>query len=321
VDSIQDLRQQQFYSFLVGQEPIASLPSSTISGSIDLTSYGSGIHDFTAGLPTNISGGIPTTTFTNTSVTPISGSRSFLFTKGLTTTDRDGVYYDLTIPEEDAGHEFTVSFSYINTAGYSGPYLYISVFDVDNDKWCLVDGLSAYLFSSSTSSTSDSFKFITNLNGTTYRLFLYDKSGNAVSYEMRIDNISIVKTGSILLDHAVNEVIVGLNYQSRVETLQLEAGQSSSADSAQGSIKRIDKATIRFSRTVGAKYGRSDAKLEEIPFRPSDLAQNDEIPMFTGDKVLTFNAESDRDARIVVVQDLPLPCTVSSVILRGTTND
>jgi hypothetical protein len=48
----------------------------------------------------------------------------------------------------------------------------------------------------------------------------------------------------------------------------------------------------------------------------------DEGPqLFTGDKLVEFPAGWDREMTVVVLQDLPLPCTVTAIVPRVTTND
>lgn len=134
-----------------------------------------------------------------------------------------------------------------------------------------------------------------------------------------------VSSGSITLDNSATDVIVGLRYDAVLKTLPPEAG--SSIGSAQGEIKRNDRTVIRFHRTVGAKFGSAgefrvnEEKLEEIIFRPPNIAMNAPIPLFTGDKVLQHPASSEESAQVIVKQELPFPCNVVSIINRGITYD
>jgi hypothetical protein len=126
-------------------------------------------------------------------------------------------------------------------------------------------------------------------------------------------------SGVITLDVAASEVIAGLPYRSILKPLNWDAG--SIIGSAQGAMKRLDQVDIEFVRTIGAKFGPSLDRLEDINFRPADLNMDTPIPLFTGSKVLKFPVGYDRKAFVVVVQDLPLPFQVNAITARGVTND
>jgi hypothetical protein len=131
---------------------------------------------------------------------------------------------------------------------------------------------------------------------------------------------AVVSGGSITIaDASITAWIVGLKYESKINTLPIEAG--SVVGSPQGSIKRIDRSVIRFLRTVGALFGSDPDNLERIVFRPPDLAEDKATPLFTGDKVLEFSQDYNRVGEVIIVQDLPLPFTVLGIISRGITYD
>jgi len=131
---------------------------------------------------------------------------------------------------------------------------------------------------------------------------------------------AVVTGGSITIPGAAITIwIVGLKYESKINTLPIEAG--SVIGSAQGSIKRIDRSVIRFLRTIGAKFGSDPDNLEDIVFRPPDLPMDEATPLFTGDKTLEFSSDYNRRGEVIIVQDLPLPMTVLGIISRGITYD
>jgi len=133
------------------------------------------------------------------------------------------------------------------------------------------------------------------------------------------DGTKVVAFGKLTFETLPTEIIAGLFYRSLADPLELEAG--SIVGSAQSTIKRVDQATIRFDQTIGGKIGPTKDDLQELDFRPSDLPMDDPIPLFEGDKIQKFDASYDRSGRIVVVQDLPFPMTVVSIISRGVTYD
>ena len=127
-----------------------------------------------------------------------------------------------------------------------------------------------------------------------------------------------VTGGEIALDRPAAVAHVGLPYSSLIETLSLEAG--SLDGTAQSKQKRINRATVRLLDTLGCRVGR-DRTLDEVLFRSSADPMDEGPPLFTGDKTVEFPAGWEREMTVVVLQDLPLPCTVTAIVPRLTTND
>ena len=128
-----------------------------------------------------------------------------------------------------------------------------------------------------------------------------------------------VTDGKITLDRSASKVHLGYNYTSLVETLRLEGGGNDGT--SQGNIKRIHNVTSRFLNTVGAEVGPDTSNLDRIPFRNSSMAMNTAVPLFTGDKEISFPSGYDNDARVVIRQNQPLPMTVLAIIRRSNTFD
>jgi hypothetical protein len=72
---------------------------------------------------------------------------------------------------------------------------------------------------------------------------------------------------------------------------------------------------------VGAEVGPDISNLDRIPFRDSSMAMNQAVPMFTGDKEISFPSGYDNDAKIVIQQTQPLPMTVLAIMRRSNTFD
>lgn len=111
----------------------------------------------------------------------------------------------------------------------------------------------------------------------------------------------------------------GLAFPSVVLPVRIEAG--SQIGTAQGAIKRIHKLTIRFYKTLSAKFGPSSDQLETITFRKGETPMNNSPELFTGDMVKDFDGDYDRDGYIYLLQDQPLPFSVISIIAEGMTDD
>jgi hypothetical protein len=128
-----------------------------------------------------------------------------------------------------------------------------------------------------------------------------------------------VSGGSITLDRSASKVHIGYNYTSILETLQIEAGAEDGT--SQGKIKRLHGVTVRFLETVGAELGPDTNNLDRIPFRDSSMAMDEAVPLFSGDKELSFPSGYENNARVVVRQNQPLPMTITAVMRRSNTFD
>jgi hypothetical protein len=127
-----------------------------------------------------------------------------------------------------------------------------------------------------------------------------------------------VVAGQVALDRKTAVAHVGLPYRSTLETLSLEAG--SLAGTALSKEKRIHRAAVRLLDTLGCRVGR-DGTLDEVLFRSGADPMDEGPQLFTGDKLVEFPAGWDREMTVVVLQDLPLPCTVTAIVPRVATND
>lgn len=128
-----------------------------------------------------------------------------------------------------------------------------------------------------------------------------------------------VSNGTITLDRSSSKVHVGYGYTSSLETLRMEAGAEDGI--AQGKIKRIHGVTARFFQTVGAELGPDTANLDRLPFRDSSMSMDEAVPLFTGDKEISFPSGYDNDAKIVIRQTQPLPMTILAIMRRSNTFD
>jgi len=128
-----------------------------------------------------------------------------------------------------------------------------------------------------------------------------------------------VSGGAITLDRSSTKVHVGYGYTSSLETLRMEAGAEDGI--AQGKIKRIHGVTARFFQTVGAELGPDTNNLDRLPFRDSSMNMNQAVPLFNGDKEISFPSGYDNDAKIVIRQTQPLPMTILAIMRRSNTFD
>jgi hypothetical protein len=114
-------------------------------------------------------------------------------------------------------------------------------------------------------------------------------------------------------------IIVGKKYTHKLEIQPVDLG--SGIGSAVGAIQRIDRAVVRFNSSASASVGPDENTLEELVFRDPDDPMGDPITLVTDDKVVDFQGNYDRQARLVVMSENPLPCNVTCVSLRGVVGD
>ena len=119
-----------------------------------------------------------------------------------------------------------------------------------------------------------------------------------------------VSGGAIALDAPCSKVIVGLPYEAELETLNLELPQ---LGTVQGRMKKIGRVTVRVKDSRGLEIGLAGGPAQEVKQRgPEPLGTV--LQPFTGDWAVTVPGEWNRDARLVVRQRRPLPCTVLDLI-------
>jgi len=121
-----------------------------------------------------------------------------------------------------------------------------------------------------------------------------------------------VSGGQITLDRTASVVHVGLPYTGILQTMRPEMGFKDGT--WQGRVKRISGATVRVHNSGTFKYGRDASHLDSALFKTSDVAMGTPPALFTGDKEIGYEGSYDVDARLMIVQDKPLPLTVCAII-------
>jgi hypothetical protein len=182
-------------------------------------------------------------------------------------------------------------------------FLKTLTFDTIADAFFVDSGLTY------SGSSTDTITGLNHLEGETVQI-LADGSTHADK---------TVSGGSITLDRNATKVHIGYNYTSLVKTLRMEGGADDGV--SQGKIKRIHGVTVRFLDTVGAEMGPDANNLDRLPFRDSSMAMDEAVPLFTGDKEISFPSGYDNDAQVVVQQSQPLPMTITAIMRRSNTFD
>jgi len=126
-----------------------------------------------------------------------------------------------------------------------------------------------------------------------------------------------VSGGSVTLDRSAQKVHAGLNYDSILQTLRIEAGSAQGV--AQSKVKRVNEITVRLHKSLGIEVGGSLDDMEVLPFRSSAELMGLPVALFTGDKKVEFRDDYNTDGYVYVRQQLPLPLTVLAIYPEVTT--
>ena len=105
------------------------------------------------------------------------------------------------------------------------------------------------------------------------------------------------------------EIVVGLPYTSKMQTLPIDtAGQ---AGAGIGDAVRIDRINIILYHSYTGKFGSDSANLEDIVY-PSTP--------YSGGLIFELPSTPDRLGQVIIETDTPYPLTVLGMTLRGDGN-
>lgn len=130
-----------------------------------------------------------------------------------------------------------------------------------------------------------------------------------------------VSAGAITLDAAASKVQAGLAYTHAFKSLKLNAGAA--AGTAVAKTKRVRAVGFVLLDSGPFSLGPTDqaADLEEVTFREVGDAMDTAVPLFTGERVVTFDGDWETDARIHVRGAKPTPFTLLALAPEMQTNE
>lgn len=187
--------------------------------------------------PVDGTGGSATTTWTQTSSSPLRGTYSFLLTKDAANRQGQGASYDFTIAEADKAKVLNIEFEYILSSGTfvagtssTDSDVTVWIYDVTNST---LTQPSSYKLLSNSTTISDRFSatFQTASNSTSYRLIFHVGSTSASAYVLKIDDIKIGPSnyifGSPITDwQAVTPTFTGLGTVTSIEVYSRRNGDN-----------------------------------------------------------------------------------------------
>ena len=149
-----------------------------------------------------------------------------------------------------------------------------------------------------------------NVTGLTH---LGGKNVSGVADGIAFSGKTVSAEGTITLDTAASNVIVGLPYTSDLETLNIEF--QTNTGTAQARKKRIGEVVLRLKDSAGGHVGPDATRLMPIKY-PSGAT----FP-YTGDVRVYLNNSFGEDGRVFVRQSEPYPMTVLAVLPVVTTGE
>lgn len=121
-----------------------------------------------------------------------------------------------------------------------------------------------------------------------------------------------VQGGRVALEFPADVVQVGLPYRSVLETVNLDLEMRDGV--AQGRIKRFTQVQLMLIESLGGIVGDLETgALTELDYRLGSTPLDSPPELFTGLKLVNWPGSYDRQGRIGVIQNVPLPLTLAAI--------
>jgi len=121
-----------------------------------------------------------------------------------------------------------------------------------------------------------------------------------------------VESGQITLSTAATIVHVGLPYTGIIQTMRPEIQLRDGT--IQGKVKKVNRGYIRVNESGSFKVGSSETVCDDVYDPERSLTLGAPYPLFTGDVPFEMDDRHNRDGRIMIVQNKPMPLTVCGII-------
>lgn len=125
----------------------------------------------------------------------------------------------------------------------------------------------------------------------------------------------VIASDTLTLDNQISSITIGYKYRGLIKSFCL--GFSAGPENTQTTMKAISRVGMRTVSSAGGKFGSSPYRLERL----QDLQQGSlnylPPPPIDGTKFITYVDDANIDKYFFVVQDEPLPLTVTSVMIEA----
>jgi hypothetical protein len=120
-----------------------------------------------------------------------------------------------------------------------------------------------------------------------------------------------VSGGEVVLPVACLSAHVGLAYDSRLQTMPIEA--AANYGTAQMKKKNITRVDVRYVNTLEMKVGPDMSALEDAVLEEVDISAPFPVPQ-SGDERVKIQGMNQKRGYVNVVSNLPLPCEVTAMV-------
>jgi len=128
-----------------------------------------------------------------------------------------------------------------------------------------------------------------------------------------------VVNGRAPLTRAVGYAVAGLRFNSRLQTMRIEAGATDGT--AQGKVKRINEVTFRVLQSLGGEAGPDFTNMVPLKYRSTTIPMGEPPPIADDDCRVLWEKGYETQGRIALRQSAPFPMTVIAVLPQVTTYD
>ena len=126
----------------------------------------------------------------------------------------------------------------------------------------------------------------------------------------------VVENGTITLDQASKDVVVGLPYTMKLELPNFES--QARDGTLQGRAKAVTSAIFRLTQSYGGEAGPDENTLNEMIYETGRLELGENV-LYSGDLDVTMAAGGfNKDGRVFIRHDDPYPFTMSAIIRAVT---
>ena len=125
--------------------------------------------------------------------------------------------------------------------------------------------------------------------------------------------------GRAPLTRAVGYAVAGLRFNSRLQTMRIEAGAADGT--AQGKVKHINEVTFRVLQSLGGEAGPDFTNMVPLKYRSTTIPMGEPPPIADDDCRVLWEKGYETKGRIALRQSAPFPMTVIAVQPQVTTYD
>jgi len=127
----------------------------------------------------------------------------------------------------------------------------------------------------------------------------------------------VVSSGAVTLTGSFTDVLVGLRYISELETLRFEPPDPEG--SSMGKMARTDHVVLRLFETIGGEIGPDIDSMLPLVLRAPGAPMDESTAALTGDHKVAVSGAFQREKRLFIRQNQPLPLNLLSMNIMSST--